>query len=153
MTSVSGTQAFNATLYVSKVPPLVTALYSPDNGPRSPVTGITPSTGSSAGTLINWAALSASPDSALYTGAILNGASYRAGRISVTVSTGNAGSVVQLGFFDPNKDSFLAAGGAELVPSFNIANITTTPEPTAVLSALAGLAAIGYLGVRSRRSR
>jgi hypothetical protein len=153
LTNVSGTQAFDATLYVSKVPPLVNAAFSPDNGPRSAISGITQSTGSAPGLLINWAALSASPESSLYTGAVLQGASYRAGRISVTVSTGNTGSVLRLGFFDPNKDAFLAAGGALVGPTFNIANINTAPEPAAVLSALAGLAAIGYLGVRSRRSR
>ena len=158
LTDVSGTQAYDATLWVSRTPPVVTAGFSPTGGARSAVsdTGtITQSTPSSAGTLINWAALSASPASAEYVGAILEGTSYRAGRVSVTVSTGNAGSVVQLGYFDPNKDAFVAAGGGTVTPDFSsgIANINTAPEPTAVLSALAGLAAIGYLGVRSRRSR
>ena len=151
LTNVSGTQAFDATLYVSKVPPLVNAAFAPDNGVRSAVSGITQSTGSSAGTLINWQALSASPDSSLYTGAILQGASYRAGRVTVTIDN-TTGTSLQLGFFDPNKDSFLAAGGASLTPNFTsgVANFNSVPEPGTTM--LMGLGLLG-LALASRSSR
>jgi len=151
--NVSAQQAFDGTLYASKTPPLLTAGFGPAGGARSAVPGIIDSTVSSGGLLPSWSAISSAPESEDYSGARLDGASYRAGRISVTVKTGSTGTVLKLGFFDPNKDSFLAPGLTGISPIFSYANINTAPEPAAVLSALAGLAAIGYLGVRSRRSR
>jgi hypothetical protein len=153
LSGVSGTQAWDATLYVSKVPPLVNAAFSPDNGPRSAVSGITQSTGSSAGTLINWQALSASPDSSLYTGAILQGASYRAGRVTVTIDN-TTGTSLQIGFFEPNQDSFLAAGGGEITPNFTagIANFNGGPVPEPGTTMLMGLGLLG-LALASRSSR
>lgn len=84
LSGVSGTQAWDATLWVSRTPPVVTAGFSPTGGVRSAVPDITQSTGSSAGTLINWSALSSAPESAEYVGGILEGASYRAGRVTLT---------------------------------------------------------------------
>ena len=103
LSSVSGKQAYDATLYASRLPPIVTAAFSPTNGARSAVPGITQSTGSNPGFLPSWSAIGSAPESAGYSGAVLDGASYRAGRISVTVSTGNAGSVLQLGFLRPEQ--------------------------------------------------
>ena len=151
LTNVSGTQAWDATLYVSKTSPLVTAGFSPTNGVRSAVPGIIQSTGSSAGLVPSWSALSSAPESGGYTGAILEGASYRAGRVTLTIDN-TTGTSLHLGFFDPNKDSFAGAGGTSLTPSFTpgVATFNGVPEPGTTM--LMGLGLLG-LALASRSSR
>ena len=154
LSGVSGTQAWDGTLYVSKVPPLINAAFSPTNGVRTAVPGITQSTGSSAGLVPSWSAISSAPESADYIGAVLNGASYRAGRITVTIDSTTPTSL-QLGFFDPNKDSFAGFIGTsvtEITPNFTsgVAHFGSVPEPGTTM--LMGLGLLGLV-LASRSSR
>ena len=121
-------------------------------GPNG-ASGLTQSTGSAAGTAINWEASGASPDPAINSQTA--GFSFRAGRISVTVDS-ETGTTLDLGWYAPLQDAYVAGDATTATEEdifFASADINDAPEPASSLAMLAGIASVALLARRERRNR
>ena len=154
LTVNSATQGTQAYIEVAPGPPPVTVGYNVLQGPGAPVGpgGLTQSTESAAGEATNWEAIGASPDSSVNLESA--GASFRAGRINVTVDS-ETGTSINLGWYNSLQDAYVA-GSADTATEeqmfFGIATINA-PEPASSLALLAGIASVALLARRGRQNR
>lgn len=145
LTNVSASITSKTYIVTDPGPPAVTTSYSVDGTPLT----ITPSSGTEKGTATNWGAIS-DPTAGTAVYAATAGKSFRVGSITLEVA-GEGETNVTPGWFEPNLDAFGGASGQSLTPIFQGALINA-PEPTVLLSLLAGVATVAFLGARSRRS-
>ncbi len=155
LTVNSATQGTQAYIEVAPGPPPVTVGYNVLQGSGSTVSpgGITQSTESSGGQATNWEALGWSPDPAV--NILSAGASFRAGRINVTVDS-ETGTSINLGWYNSLQDAYVAGDASTATEEemfFAIADINDAPEPASSLALLAGIASVALLARRERRNR
>ena len=155
LTVNSATQGTQSYIEVSAGPPPVTVGYNVLQGSGSTVSpgGITQSTESSGGQATNWEALGWSPDPAV--NILSAGASFRAGRMNVTVDS-ETGTSINLGWYNSLQDAYVAGDASTATEEemfFAIADINDAPEPASSLALLAGIASVALLARRERRNR
>ena len=156
LTVNSATQGYQTYIEVSAGPPPVTVGFNALGGAGSPVGpgGITQSTKDEPGQATNWEAIGASPDSNINVQTA--NASFRAGRINLTVGDDAEGTAVHLGWYNPLQDAFVV-GNADTLPESEIffakVTINDAPEPASSLAMLAGIASVALLARRERRNR
>lgn len=159
LTVNSATQGPLTYLQVSAGPPPVSISYNFLGGAGAAVGpgGVTQSTAGAAGQATNWELTGASPDPAV--NILSANASFRAGRISVTVDS-TTGTTLQLGWYNSLQDTFGTGSNAVLTEgdiTFGAVNFNggssgggTVPEPGTTL--LMGLGMLGLV-LAGRSSR